>query len=350
MADDAGAPVGVAVVGAGYWGPNLIRNFSACPLTEVAAVCDAKESALDAIGRRYPAIPRRSSFDDVLADPDVDAVAIATRHDSHASLAAQALRAGKAVFCEKPLALTAAELEDVAAAYAATDAPLLVGFNRRWSPHTRQLVAALPAGVPRAIVCRVNAGPLPASHWTKDAQIGGGRVLGELCHFLDLACALAEAAPVRVFAEPLAGADADAPSDSVVVQVAFACGSVASLQYLGNGDSSVPKERIEVFCGGTVATIDDFRSLEVVHGGKRRRERTRRREKGHRQEVDAFVALARGGGDRDAVAIPAFWSSALTLQVAESLRAGRPLDVALPRGLAPAAAARNGSAEALTVL
>jgi predicted dehydrogenase len=272
---------------------------------------------------------------ELVADPAVDALVIATRHDTHASLTAAALAAGKAVFCEKPLALSWPELEQVAAAWAASDAPLLVGFNRRHSELARQLADWLPEGVARAIVYRVNAGATAPEHWTRDPLVGGGRALGELCHFLDLSCFLAEAPPLHVSGELLGGSGDD---DSALVQVAFGCGSVAAVQYLANGDPSVPKERLEVFCDG-VATIDDFRSLELARNGKRRRVKARGRAKGHGEEVRAFVTAALGdaaGGD--VPGLDAFWSSALTLQAQVALSAGHAVPVSLPEALGGAGA------------
>jgi hypothetical protein len=139
--------------------------------------------------------------------------------------------------------------------------------------------------------------------------------------------------PLRVGAEALQPPDPREPVESAVVQIAFSCGSVASLQYLCNGDPSLPKERLEVFCGGAVGVVDDFRSLELVVDGRRRRDRTRRREKGHREEVAAFVRLARGELEAAPVARAAFWSSALTLQVPEALRRTGSVPVALPAAL-----------------
>ena len=142
--------------------------------------------------------------------------------------------------------------------------------------------------------------------------------MGELCHFLDFACFFAEGPPVRVSAESLGVSAAPALADSVVVQVLFECGSVASIQYLANGDSSLRKERIEVFAGGVVGLIDDFRELDLVRDGRRKRERARRSEKGHREEMAAFVDLATGAGGEALSPPSAFWSSALTLGVVEA--------------------------------
>jgi predicted dehydrogenase/threonine dehydrogenase-like Zn-dependent dehydrogenase len=274
-----------------------------------------------------------SDSDALISDPAVNAVVIATRHDSHAKLAAQALRAGKATFCEKPLATTWEGLEDVASAWTESGAPLLVGFNRRFSPLVASLQSALPRGVPRVVIARCNAGQMAHDHWMRDPISGGGRIVGELCHFLDLACALVEGRPLRVSADAIASPDPAELADTVVVQVTFSCGSVASLQYLGNGDPSVPKERIEVYSGGVVGIVDDFFALEIAQSGKRKRTRGRRQEKGHREEMSVFVDLATGARESRAVAEAAFWSSALTLQVPLALAQGRAVVVDLPEAL-----------------
>jgi predicted dehydrogenase/threonine dehydrogenase-like Zn-dependent dehydrogenase len=329
-----GERVRVGLVGAGNFATRvLLPALAADGRAAFQAVASAGGASARHAAERFGFPVATSDAAALVTGDDVDAVVVATRHDSHAPLAAAGLAAGKAVFCEKPLATTWAGLEEVAGAYAARPGVLYVGFNRRFSPLTRSLLAALPAGVPRVVVCRVNAGPLPADHWTRDPVAGGGRIVGELCHFLDLACSLAEGRPVRVASEAIGSPDAAELNDTVVVQVAFADGSVASIQYLGNGDPAVPKERLEVFAGGTVALLDDFRALELTRGGRRKRERLRRQEKGHREEVRAFLDAACGRESAILSAEDAFWSSALTLQVLEALRLGRPVAVDLPQAL-----------------
>lgn len=325
--------LGIGVIGAGSFAsrillPELARDDD----VDLVGVSTAGGLSARAAAERFGFDFAVDDPDELIAHPAVDALVIATRHETHAQLAASAIGAGKAVFCEKPLATTDEDLEAVAEAYAAGPRPLVVGFNRRFSPLVAELRDWLPEGVPRAILYRVNAGPAAHEHWTHDPLVGGGRVVGELCHFLDLACHLAEGRPVRVSAEPLGTAD-----DSILVSVAFACGSVAAVQYLADGDRRVPKERLEVFCGG-VGTIDDFRSLELARGGASRRVSGRGRRKGHREELRAFAAAAREGVDAEKLALDAFWSSALTLRVRDAAASGLPVAVELPAVLGGAAA------------
>ena len=342
-------PVRLGLVGAGHFATRiLLPALASDERVALQGVCTASGLTAQQVAARFGFSKAASDAEAVIDDPDVNAVVIATRHDTHAELAAHALRAGKVVFCEKPLATNWAELEDVAAAFANGGGSLVVGFNRRFSPLVAELRAALPADVPRAILCRVNAGPLPHAHWLNDPVAGGGRIVGEFCHFLDLACHLAGSDPLKVSAEKLGSEPVGELPASVVVQVSFRDGSVASLQYLANGDPTVPKERIEVFAGGVIALIDDFRSLEFALNGKRRRRRTRRPEKGHREEVRAFVDLAAGGSTTLQTPESIFWSSALTLQVPVTLSLGIPVDVDLPEALGGAGLGRASSTQGAT--
>ncbi len=219
--------------------------------------------------------------EDILADDATRVVFIATRHDSHARLAAAALEAGKAVFVEKPLALDPASLELVLAAQRRTGAPLAVGFNRRFAPLVVRMAGEQPAGLPRTIQIRVNAGPLPPGHWLLDPAVGGGRLLGEGCHFVDLASFLAGSPPVRV--------QGAGDRDEFTALLEHADGSRATLVYTGGGSPGSGKERIEVFAGGTTTVLDDFRRLEIHHAGRRRPRRVRGTGKGHPELLAAFL-------------------------------------------------------------
>ncbi len=326
--------VGVGMIGAGNFATRvLLPALTATDKVQPVAITTSTGATARRVADTYGFSYATSDSDALISDPDVDAVVVATRHDSHAGLTAQALRAGKAAFCEKPLATTWDDLENVASAWTETGAPLLVGFNRRFSPLAERVRAALPRGVPRVVIARCNAGRMPHDHWMRDPISGGGRIIGEFCHFLDLACSLAEGRPVRVSAEAITSPEPAELTDTLVVQVGFSCGSVASLQYLGNGDPSIPKERIEVYCGGVVGIIDDFVNLELARDGKRNRKRGRRQEKGHREEMRAFVELATGVRESRPTAESTFWSSALTLQVPFALTRGRAVAVDLPQAL-----------------
>jgi predicted dehydrogenase/threonine dehydrogenase-like Zn-dependent dehydrogenase len=234
---------------------------------------------------------------DVLDDPAINAVGIFTRHHLHAGMTAKALRNGKHVFCEKPLALREDELLEVEQAWRKTAGlVLMVGFNRRFAPliePIRRMVAE--AGEPPVLSVRVNAGPLPRGHWTQDPVQGGGRILGEACHFVDLLTFLAGSMPVRIFASgaPAFGVDTE---DNFAATLVFASGAVGNLVYTSAGDRAFPKERIEVFCGERVAVLDDFRTAEIWRGGNRRKWNSPlAQDKGHRAVWEAFIRSLQGG-------------------------------------------------------
>ena len=316
---------GIGLIGGGAFAratllPGLQRLGA--PLAAVAT--EGGLTAAD-VAARFGFRRAAASAEEVIADEDVAAVVIATRHGSHASLAAAALRAGKAVLVEKPLALTAEELADVEEA-AATGAPLMVGFNRRFAPLAVRLREGLAGAPERVLSVRVNAGPLPPEHWLHDPEDGGGRLLGEGCHFVDLLAWLAEAPPLSVHA--VAVAQPQRPlecSDAFTAVLRFADGAVGSLVYTGGGDSHLPKERVEAFGGGLAAVLDDFKRLELHRDG-RRSVTSGRQDKGHRAELERFVAAAFGRAE--APPLRSYLASTrATLALAESLRSGLPVEL-----------------------
>ena len=325
-----GGAVGLGVVGAGSFARSVLlpaaRDTGRFALRSIASASGL--SAADA-ARRFAFAAVARDVDEVLADEEVRAVAILTRHREHAALVVRALEAGRHVFVEKPLALSAAELEAVEAAVEAAPGRLLmVGFNRRFSPAARAVRAFFrDAGAPLTVSIRMNAGPLDPGHWTQDPA-EGGRIVGEACHAIDLAAYLTGSPPVRVFAESIGGDRAPAVTeDQTFITLRHADGSVSSVAYLAGGDRAFPKERVEVFGAGRVAVIDDFRRAEGVRGGRRRRLWAGGRDKGHRAELEAFARAIREGGPW-----PIPWETLRAVTLAalgavESLRTGRPVEI-----------------------
>ena len=244
-------------------------------------------------GRRFGIEEVTTDVDRVLADPETTAVVLATRHNTHARLVVAALRAGKHVFVEKPLCLTLEEVTEIEGVARTAGRHLMVGFNRRFAPHVdrmRSLLAGVPG--PRAFVVTVNAGAVPRDHWVQDLDVGGGRILGEACHFIDLVRHLARAPFTR-----WARFDLDARAgDTASLELVFADGSIGTIHYFANGSRRFPKERLEVFAGGRVLQLDNFRRL---HGyGWRRFSGVTlwRQDKGQRACVDAFLQAVEHGG------------------------------------------------------
>jgi predicted dehydrogenase/NADPH:quinone reductase-like Zn-dependent oxidoreductase len=283
-----------ALIGAGNFATATIVPRLVAAGLEPAAVVSA--SGLSAESARS-----RLGFDRAFASPeeaieasDVDLVVIATRHDTHADLTARALAAGKATYVEKPLAFDAAGMERVREALAASDAPLWVGFNRRWSPHTEAITSRV--GGPRLMAFRVNAGPLPAGHWLNDPREGGGRLIGEGCHFVDYLCFVAGSDPLTVTAQGF-GSRADAPlaaTDNFAVQIAFADDSVGHLTYAANAPTGPGKERFEVSGPGAYAVIEDFKRTVVWRGTGRRTIGGRRQDKGFDAQMENIAEVIAG--------------------------------------------------------
>lgn len=231
----------------------------------------------------------------IMGDPNIEALIIATRHDSHAALAADALRAGKHVFVEKPLALDLDQLKAVEDAYREsrgfTRPPVLaVGFNRRFAPHVLTLKQLLGRqSEPKCFVMTVNAGRLPPAHWLNDPAEGGGRILGEACHFIDLLRYLAEHPISEARISGLSGS-----AETATITLAFADGSIGTIHYIANGSRSYPKETLEVFCAGSVVRLENFRRLRAFGWKGVRPQRLWRQDKGQHACAAAFIDALRG--------------------------------------------------------
>jgi predicted dehydrogenase/threonine dehydrogenase-like Zn-dependent dehydrogenase len=289
----------LGVIGAGRFAVGtLFPMLTKLPVAFRGITSAGGTSALSA-GERFGFDYIAGSPEELFRDPEVDAVVIAVRHRDHAGLAAVALAAGKSVFVEKPLALSEDQLDQVMEAARegqARGAILMVGFNRRFAPATELLKNAL-AGLPgaRVIHVRANAGPIPEGHWMHDPEVGGGRWVGEGCHFVDLAVHLAGSLPETVHAVGLGAPDPDAKlGDNVHATLTFPDGSLASVLYTAKGNVKAGKERVEVHVAGTTGVIEDFRRAEL-YGAARGRWRGRQ-DKGHGAELEAFVKAVREGG------------------------------------------------------
>jgi predicted dehydrogenase len=320
-----GGSARVGLIGAGSFARGTLLPALRDAGAELAAVTSEGGLSAADVARRFEFARAADSIDEILGDEDIDAVVIATRHSTHAELAAAALRAGKAVFVEKPLALTEAKLLEVEAALA-DGGPLMVGFNRRFAPLTVRLRAELDGVEAPVFLARVNAGPLAEDHWLNDLEEGGGRLLGEGCHFVDLLAHLAGASPVAVQAVAVPSAQRPLEcSDGIVATIRFANGCAGTLLYSGGGDTRLPKERLEAFGGGLSAVLEDFRRLELYRGGRRELVK-QRQDKGHRAEIAHFVQVMRG--EVDAPGVESYLSSTrATLALAESLRSGNVVEL-----------------------
>jgi predicted dehydrogenase/threonine dehydrogenase-like Zn-dependent dehydrogenase len=257
---------------------------------------------------------------EILAADDTPVVFIATRHDSHAMLTSEALRAGKHVFCEKPLALSESELADVRQAWEASSGSLMVGFNRRWSPAVAAAKDALRNSGPLQLVYRVSAGALPEGHWLADRRMGG-RMLGEACHFVDTCSAIVGDNPASVTALT-AGTDELLLDQDFSILLGYPDGSQASIVYASHASSRPGKERLEIMGGGYSIVIDDYQSLEVTGPRGHKTTRYRPEDKGHTAELIAFAEVVRGDRDGAPLAASAFSTSEAMFAAVESAMTG----------------------------
>jgi len=288
----------LGVLGAGNFATAVmlpaIKQVKGVDLTGVATATGFKGGH---VARRYGFQYATTEEGQIYEDEDVNTIAILTRHHLHARQVVAGLKSGKHVFCEKPLALNQNELEEIVDVLKGSDRLLMVGFNRRFAPSAVRLKQFLsPLRDPLFMHYRVNAGPIPSSHWVQDPVQGGGRIIGEACHFIDFLTFLTDSLPIKVQTVGLPEDDRS-NEDNVHITITFSDGSLGTISYLSNGDRSLPKERLEVFCSGKVAILDDFRALETVSKGKIHTWRSRwKQDKGHRAEWVAFSDAIQTGG------------------------------------------------------
>ncbi|MBT4511385.1 MAG: Gfo/Idh/MocA family oxidoreductase [Chloroflexi bacterium] len=319
----------VGLIGAGAFATGtmlpLIKKLSSVNSRGIATATGLTgKHAGDKFGFEYCT----TDYKELLNDPEIDCILIATRHDLHAGFVTESLKHGKDVFVEKPLALTHDELKKIIAVYEESPHRLMVGFNRRFSPFTqkaKELISGI--GEPLVINCRVNAGPVPKESWVHDSSQGGGRILGEVCHFVDLTQFLTGSLPIKVFAESLREAGIYNPDENVVITITFANGSLASVTYIANGDKSFPRERVEIFGGGSVCVIENYKSLVFTHKSKKKKMRAFSKDSGHKSEFATFFSAIEQG-QLMPVDFKEYISTTLaTFCIEESLSKGVPVNV-----------------------
>jgi predicted dehydrogenase/threonine dehydrogenase-like Zn-dependent dehydrogenase len=316
--------VRLGVIGAGNFAKAvLLPELKNVEGASIRAVSTSGGVSAHDVAKRFGAPIAASDPAVILDDDQVDAVLVATRHDSHASLVSACLEKGKPVFVEKPLAIDEAGLAEVVAAHEKSPGLVQVGFNRRFSPHAEAMRAHFPRdGGPVVAHFRVNAGAIPMDTWIQDPEVGGGRIIGEGCHFLDVLRFVIGEDPVRVHAE------ATAP-DTVVATLRYPGGSVGSLVYAATGDGSLSKERVEVFGGGRAAVLEDWRVL-FLHGGGRAKKLGGRQQKGFREELEAFVRAVKRGEASPIPFAESVRTTEATFAILESLRTGLPVEIGEP--------------------
>lgn len=324
--------IGISFFGAGnYATASLLPLLKANSKVEMRGLVTNSGRTAHGVASQFGFSFCASSYDELLS-VDTDSIFITTRHDTHASSVCAALHAGKHVYVEKPLALNVEELQAVHAVYKeAGKGQLMVGFNRRFAPSTLSVIDHFK-GVhsPLVVNIRVNAGAIPPDHWIQNPEQGGGRIIGEGCHFIDLACALANDVPASVYMRGMASADkSPILNDNVLISVQFTGGGIANICYVSGGSGAMSKEYVEVFGGGRSAIIDDFKSALLFDGNTgKKKVKLAAQDKGQKAMLAGFIdALKRG---RTQVPYDVLMCSSLaTVLAVESMLLDRPLPVDL---------------------
>ena len=289
----------LAIIGAGnHVKGALLPALRDLKAAELAAVCTEKGVNAKNLAEKINADFCTTDYREILSDTSIDGVIIGTRHDTHADIVMAALEAGKHVFVEKPLCLTAAELEEITRLYgekAAYGLQFMVGFNRRFSAHMEKAKEVF-AGRREPLVMhyRVNAGAVPAEHWVQDPEVGGGRIVGEGCHFVDYLQELTGSEVTAVQAASIGHHASGITEDQASLTLSFADGSLGSILYSAAGDRGLAKERCEVFGSGAALVMDDFMQTEIYRRGRKEVFKTRKRDKGFQQQMSTFLAAVRG--------------------------------------------------------
>lgn len=319
--------INIGFIGAGSFAQSYLIPNAKQKNTSLDTVVTTKGITSKNVAGKFGFNHASSNPDDIFENKNINTVFIATPHNSHASYTIDALKAGKHVFVEKPLAMNYEELEAVKDTYSNSDKQIMVGFNRRFSKLATEIKAEFEnLGEPLVVNIRVNAGFIPKEHWTQNKNIGGGRIVGEMCHFIDLMQYFTNARPVKVYAASINTQNSQiTPEDNIAITVSFEDGSIGNLVYLGNGDKSLPKELIEVFGGGKTGRIHDFRKGDIHKNNKVTKLKSTG--KGHRQEVEAFINALKNNSTAPISFESIYLTTKTTFKILDSLATGLPQDI-----------------------
>lgn len=283
--------VNVGLIGAGSFGQNFLLPALKNSGVNFAGVVTARPNNARNIADKNGFAFASGNADDIFQSKDVNTVFIATRHDTHAGYVLSSIQNNKNVFVEKPLCMNEDELNLIKQEYEKNNCHVMVGFNRRFAPFIQQIKKTFTEGSPVAINYRINAGTITADHWVHDPKLGGGRIIGEACHFIDL-CMFIAGSPIKHISA-VAVNDTQKLNDTVAITLGFENGSIANISYFSNGNKLVNKEYLEVFGSGIVAVVDDFKDMTIL--GKTEKKITGSQDKGHNAEVKAFVDAIKNG-------------------------------------------------------
>jgi len=315
----------IGFIGAGSFAQNtllpVVKKYG-----NMIGVATAHGNTAINIAKKYGFRFATGDADEIFQNENINTIIIATRHDFHTEYVLKALQCKKNVFVEKPLALTIDELEEIKTAYETSEGGprLFVGFNRRFAPHIQQIREFLGVDAPKSIHYRINAGTVPVDHWVHDKDVGGGRIIGEVCHFVDLAMFLAGAKITTVSAHVMQ--KSNNLFDTLVINLSFDNGSIANISYFSNGSKKLEKEYLEVFSNGKVAAIDDFKKMKL-YSNKVSQHKLARQDKGHSEEVKQFLQCIKKGRPAPISFEDIYLSTLATFKILESIKTNKTISL-----------------------
>lgn len=325
--------INIGIIGSGNFARGvLIPRLRKIHGVNIKGICTATGISARSIADKLKCDYCTTDYKQILSDGDIHAVVIATRHNTHAGIVIDALKASKHVFVEKPLAMNEDELEEIKDIHFSLltsrfSPNIMVGFNRRFSPHAKRLFDHFSGHKnPLIMNYRVNAGPIEKDHWVQDPLEGGGRIIGEVCHFIDFLQFISGAEPQIVYAQQIGYHSSGITNDNCLINIRFSDNSIGSISYIASGDTSLPKERIEIFGDGRSAVVNNFKKTELYGNNNKNIYKTRKQDKGHKGELDAFIDAIKKVR-RVPIRFESLYLTTLTtFKIHESFKTGLPID------------------------
>jgi len=314
----------VGFIGAGNFAQNVVLP-SLKRKCNFISIASAEGNMSRYVAEKYGFQYCAETPEKLLEDNNISTVFILTRHNLHAEYIIKALSAGKNVIVEKPLAMNYNELEAIRTEYEKAGKGLMLGFNRRFSTLTLKMIQLITREQKKSINIRINAGAVPPDHWVHDPEIGGGRIIGEVCHFIDLAGFIAGSRAKNIHAFALS--TNSAKNDTVTINIEYQNGSIASICYFSNGNSNIPKERVEVFSNSTVILINDFRSMNIYTQMGCKKIKLRTQDKGHSRQFSLICDTLSKGGTFPIPFNEIYHSSLVTLETLRSINEKRSISI-----------------------
>ena len=307
--------INIGFIGAGSFAKSLLLPNLPNDVNKTAVATASSHNARDVVDK-FNFQYAFSSGDEIIDHKDINTIFITTRHNTHFNFVLKSIKKGKHVFVEKPLCMNEEELDQIMDCHSTSKQHLMVGYNRRFSPQIRKIIDTFGKDSKKTINYRINVGPVDPKHWTQDKDIGGGRVIGEVCHFLDLCMFLAGSKPKSIAA--LCLEDPLNLEDTITSIVQFQNGSVATISYYTNGNKMLEKEYLEVYCNGSIAIMNDFKKLTIL--GEKKIHNTITQDKGHRQELVEFFNALKNNTQMPISSDELYWSSKMSFDLIKSIR------------------------------